>query len=120
PLESLRYLDFLTPDGWIVTSSAPVKNITTYPDEQELVNALQQRPHTLVIPAEQLAKEAGSLKAQNMVMLGAAAPFLNLQPDLLKKHVTTLFVRRGETILQANLQAFQRGYEEGAAHVNAL
>src|SRR5574344_1810447 len=32
PMEALRYLPFLSKDGWIITSSAPFINIPNYPD----------------------------------------------------------------------------------------
>ncbi len=34
PMESLRYLPFLAPDGIIVTATEPFKNINNYPDDQ--------------------------------------------------------------------------------------
>lgn len=31
PMEALRYLPFLHPDGYVITSSSPFKNIVNYP-----------------------------------------------------------------------------------------
>ena len=35
PMEALRYLPYLSKDGWIITSAAPFKNIPNYPDEEK-------------------------------------------------------------------------------------
>src|SRR5674476_77945 len=36
PMESLRYLPYLAPNGWVVTNSTPLINMTNYPDAAEL------------------------------------------------------------------------------------
>ena len=34
PMEALRYVPFLSEQGWVVTSSHPFKNIPNYPDDE--------------------------------------------------------------------------------------
>jgi len=109
PLEALRYLDYLTPQGKVVTSSAPYKNIPDYPEVGLVLAKLREFPSSVVIDSEKLAKEAGSSRAQNIVMLGAASPFLIIKEESLKKYVEVLFKARGETIVQTNLKAFELG-----------
>jgi len=109
PLEALRYLDYLTPQGKVVTSSAPYKNIPDYPEVGSVLARLREFPSSVVIDSEKLAKEAGSSRAQNIVMLGAASPFLIVKEESLRKYVEVLFKARGETIVQTNLKAFELG-----------
>ncbi len=43
PMEALRYLPFLAPNGWIVTNTVPFVNIPTYPDKDALMAELHSR-----------------------------------------------------------------------------
>ena len=36
PMEALRYLPYLAPDGWIITNTVPFVNIPTYPEPEKL------------------------------------------------------------------------------------
>ncbi|MGQ9471761.1 MAG: indolepyruvate oxidoreductase subunit beta [Candidatus Aminicenantales bacterium] len=112
PLEALRYIDYLSPEGRIVTSSAPFINIPDYPNVEEILAALKEVKNSLVVDAERMAKEAGSGRAQNMVMLGAAAPFLPLEIRHLRKAIEELFSSRGEKLVAVNLKAFELGWQE--------
>jgi indolepyruvate ferredoxin oxidoreductase beta subunit len=56
-----------------------------------------------------LATKAGAVKAQNMVVLGAAASLLPLPVDLLEKQIHELFASKGERIIKANINAFRMG-----------
>lgn len=114
PLEALRYLDFLSPQGRIVASSKPYINIPDYPDLEALLAEIRKIPGSVVVEAEALARKAGTVRAQNIVILGAAARYLILSEDSLKETLTATFGRRGESVLAANLKAFDlgRGVEE--------
>jgi indolepyruvate ferredoxin oxidoreductase beta subunit len=109
PLEALRYLDFLKPGGRIVTSSAPFINIPDYPDKDALLSRIKAIPGSLVVASDVLAKEAGSSRAQNTVILGAASALLLPRPETLLAFVRILFEKRGDKILEANLKAFELG-----------
>jgi indolepyruvate ferredoxin oxidoreductase beta subunit len=109
PLEALRYLDFLKPGGRIVTSSTPFINIPDYPDKAALLSRIRAIPGAVMIDSEALAKQAGSSRAQNTVMLGAASRFLLPAEEDLTAYIRVLFERRGEKILEANLNAFALG-----------
>jgi indolepyruvate ferredoxin oxidoreductase beta subunit len=109
PLEALRYMDFLRPDGVIVTSSTPFKNIPDYPDLESVLDAVRKAPKAVIVDSERLAKEAGTVKAQNIVLLGAAARFLILREEGLKAMIEALFKGRGAPVLEANLKAFELG-----------
>jgi len=109
PLEALRYFDYLRPNGMVVTSSTPFRNIPDYPDIGKVLEAVRKAPRSVVVDSEKLAKEAGTVKAQNIVLLGAAAAFLILKEESLLATIDTLFRGRGTPVLEANLKAFELG-----------
>jgi indolepyruvate ferredoxin oxidoreductase beta subunit len=115
PLEALRYLDFLKPDGMIIASRAPFVNIPDYPERETLLSRIGSIPRHLLIDSESLAKQAGSSRTQNMVMLGAAAGELIVKEKNLKKFIGILFARHGENIVASNLKAFALGQSAAAA-----
>ena len=78
PMEALRYLPYLGKDGWIITSSTPFKNIPNYPDEEKLMAELNAQPHVVALDVEGLAKEHQMPKSANVILLGAAASFLQI------------------------------------------
>ncbi len=109
PLEAVRYFDFLRPDGIVVTSSTPYRNIPDYPDLETVLGAIRRAPRSVVVDSEKLAKEAGTVKAQNIVLLGAASSFLILKETSLLATIDALFRGRGPAVLEANLKAFDLG-----------
>ncbi len=109
PLEAVRYFDFLRPDGIVITSSTPYRNIPDYPDLDRVLEAVRKAPRSVVVDSEKLAKEAGTVKAQNIVLLGAAAASLILKEETLLRTIDSLFRGRGPTVLEANLKAFELG-----------
>src|SRR5271165_2608119 len=109
PMEGLRYLRLLRPDGWIVTDVTPLRNITDYPDLTQLYQALFRLPRLVAVDASRLAAQAGVMKAQNIVVLGAAASHLPLSVPALEKYISALFAPKGERVEKANLKAFRMG-----------
>lgn len=109
PLEALRYLDFLHPGGKLVTSSTPFVNIPDYPDQEKLIGRIREIPGSVIVDSEALAKEAGTSKVQNTVMLGAAAKDLVVNEDRLLESIKVLFAPRGDKVLEANIRAFELG-----------
>lgn len=109
PMESLRYVPYLKADGWVVTSNDCFKNINNYPSEEELFKQIDKLPKKVVVDAEKIARDAGSAKASNMVMLGVAAPFLGIETENLKKAIEAIFEEKGQKIIDINLRAFEAG-----------
>lgn len=60
PMEALRYLPYLSPEGWLVTNEAPFINIPHYPAEEALKAELDKLPHKIVLNVNEVAKEVGS------------------------------------------------------------
>lgn len=109
PMESLRYLPMLAPDGWLVTNTQTFVNIPNYPDKDELMAEIGKVEHHIAIDADKIAKDMGTLKSANMVVLGAASPFLDMDYTLLEKAIGMLFGRKGENVVAVNLQAMKAG-----------
>lgn len=109
PMESLRYARMLRPDGWIVTDVTPLINVVDYPDRDALYDVLFAVRRLVALDATRLAHRAGTVKAQNMVMLGAAASHLPLPRELLERQIRALFAAKGERIVGANIDAFRMG-----------
>ncbi len=112
PMESLRYVQELAQDGWIVTSSIPFVNIDNYPDHEEVRRHLDALPHVITLDVEEIAKGAGApTQAANMVLLGASVPMLGIDLEKIKAAVVKIFSRKGEEIVAKNLAALQAGYD---------
>jgi indolepyruvate ferredoxin oxidoreductase, beta subunit len=109
PLEALRYLHYLAPDGYVITNTTPFINIPDYPDTDEILKIISNLPHVVAIDAESTAKTAGNIKASNMVMLGAASPFVDLPPEELEQGIREIFSKKGEDIVALNMRAFHSG-----------
>ena len=109
PLESLHYLPWLASGGQVVTSTDPFVNVQGYPPVERIINALSSAVKPVLVPAEKLAREAGSSRASNMVMLGAAAPFTGIDPTRLEAGIEALFGAKGAEIVEINIRAFRKG-----------
>jgi indolepyruvate ferredoxin oxidoreductase beta subunit len=111
PMEALRYLPFLAPDGIIVTATEPYINIPNYPEFENIKAEIQKSGKHILVEAEKLAREAGSLKAFNTVMLGAASPYLGLSKEQLEGGIKSYFGAKGQEIIDLNLKAFHLGLQ---------
>ncbi len=110
PLEGLRYLPWLNADsGVLVSATAPLKNMGSYPETEKVLAELKALPRTVLLDADAMAREAGNAKAGNMVLVGAAARLLPLKPESLTQAIRDLFARKGEAVVAANLKAFEHG-----------
>jgi indolepyruvate ferredoxin oxidoreductase beta subunit len=109
PMEALRYLPWLSPEGWVVTSSVPYVNIPDYPDPADIMAELKKTGNTIVLDADAIAKDLGSSRSGNMVILGAASSFITLPFESLENAVRQLFKRKGENVVDLNLKALHAG-----------
>ena len=110
PMEALRYIPYLAPGGWVVTNTQPFINIGAYPDQQALIEQLNALPNRVLVDADTLASECGNIKASNMVMLGAAVPFLNMDMKDMEEAIVSIFERKGEEVVAVNIRALRAGY----------
>jgi indolepyruvate ferredoxin oxidoreductase, beta subunit len=117
PMESLRYLPYLSPQGWLITNCKPFINIPDYPEIEVVLEEVRKVPKHIIIDADNIAKEMGSIKAANMVMLGAASPFLDMDYAWLEASIRGLFGRKGDEVVQFNLDALRAGREAGEKYL---
>ncbi|MDR2963294.1 MAG: indolepyruvate oxidoreductase subunit beta [Bacteroidales bacterium] len=108
PLEALRYVPFLKSDAMIITATEAFVNISNYPAIDEVLNSLRTFNSKLIAAAE-IAKELGNAKAYNLVLLGAAAPYIGIETAVVESAIRTLFAAKGEEIVNSNLAAFRKG-----------
>lgn len=111
PMEGLRYAGWLSESGWLVTSSTPFINIVDYPSEEDLQKALDKVPKKIVLDVDSIAKEIGSSRVSNIVMLGAATPFLGISYKEIEDGIRRIFKRKGEAVIELNLKALAAGKE---------
>jgi indolepyruvate ferredoxin oxidoreductase beta subunit len=109
PLEALRYLPFLAPDGRIVTATDSFINMEGYPTMEQILDELHSTNHPVLVNAADLAREAGSIRTSNMVMLGAAAPFIGIAAETLEASIEKIFQAKGPDIAAMNIRAFRAG-----------
>lgn len=113
PMEALRYLPYLAPDGVVVTSTRPLVNIPAYPSTDTLEAQYAQLPHVVRLDIDDVARELKAPRAANIVLLGLAAAHIGiLPPDALRQAIATVFAPKGEAVVEANVKAFDRGMEE--------
>lgn len=109
PMEALRYLPWLSKEGWVVTNTVPFINIDNYPDSTEIDRELGALPHVVAFDMDALAKDVATSRASNMVLLGACAPFIELETEKIEEGIRAVFGRKGDAIVESNLKAFRAG-----------
>ena len=111
PLESLRYVSYLSEDGWLITNTNPFINMANYPNIDEVLREVQKRPNHIMLDATKIAKDLGSQLTMNIVMLGAAANFMPIDFADLQEAIKTIFANKGDKIVEMNLNALKAGRE---------
>ena len=112
PMEALRYLPYLSKDGWIITNTAPFVNIPNYPEMDKVMAELGKMPRVVALDVDAIAKDLGSPRGANMVLLGAMSAVLHiLEPEKLREGIRRIFGRKGEAVVESNIKAFDAGLE---------
>ena len=96
----LKFSEHLSPDGvlFLNTSLVEIK-----PERNDF--------ETVEIPANDLAKETGSERSTNMVLLGALCGKTNIvSPDAFEKAIKIIFEKKKKA-MDSNLLGFQKGLE---------
>ncbi len=110
-LEALRYRHFLKTGGTIVTSDAVIIPTSAFtagaevPTPAEILKRLENVSCT-AIDAAGLAAEAGTVLAQNVVMLGAASHVLPLSVEALREAISRCVPPK---TVETNIRAFELG-----------
>lgn len=112
PMEALRYMEFTNEDTWVITSSNAFVNIPNYPELDKVITELDKLPHVQKMAIEDIAKENKMPRGANMILLGMAAPYLEIiSPEQLREAIKTIFARKGDAVVESNIKAFNIGYE---------
>ena len=109
PMEALRYLPYLKKDGWVVTNSKPFINIPNYPEWDKIMDAIHVMPNKVILDVEQIAKDLEAPRSSNIVMLGAASPYIGIEYAKLEDGIRSIFGRKGEDVVTVNLKALAAG-----------
>lgn len=118
PMEAMRYLPYLKKDGWVITNTEPFVNIPDYPDLDTLMQRIEALPHHVALDVAAIASEATSPRAANIVLLGAAAPFLGIDIAKIEDGIHSVFARKGDDIVEMNIKAFRAGLKVAHTHIN--
>ena len=114
PMEALRYLPYLNKEtGWIITSSVPFVNIPNYPDMEQINLEYANMKNAISIDIEKLAKDNGIPRSANVILLGAALKVLGIDREMVENAIRTVFGRKGESVVEANIKALAIGIEAG-------
>lgn len=112
PMEALRYLPYLNKEeGWVITNENPFINIPNYPEKEEVLAEVKKVKNSIVFNADKIALELGNPKGTNMVVLGAASKYLRIDIEKLEKAIRSIFGRKGEEVVMANINALRAGRE---------
>ena len=114
-MEALRYVPFLSKKGWIVTNTVPFLNIEKYPEMETVMADLERHGNVVAFDVDTVAKEVASPRTSNMVLLGAASPFIELDADAIERAIATVFGPKGDAIVEMNVKAFRAGRERALA-----
>ena len=111
PMEGLRYLPYLSHEGCFVTNETPFVNIPNYPAEADVMVEINKLPHKVVLNVDKVAKEIGSTRVANIVLLGATIPFLGIDYEKIQDSIREIFQKKGDAIVELNLKALAAGKE---------
>lgn len=109
PMEALRYMPYLAQDGWIVTNSVPFVNIPNYPELDNVMAELSKVKNLVMLDVDTIAKDCGNARAANMVLLGAASPFLGMDAKNIEDGIARIFGRKGADVVELNIKALRAG-----------
>ena len=109
PMESLRYLPYLSRKGWVVTNTTPFVNIPNYPEMDEVMAKIAEQPNHIAIDADKIAAEVANKRSSNIVMLGAASHFIDIEFSALEEGLRKIFERKGDAVVESNINALRAG-----------
>jgi len=120
PLESLRYIHHLKEDGALVVSVNVFVNIGNYPPVESVLDRIAAHPRHVLIDADRIGRAAGSGRAANIAILGAASLFVDIDPNELEEGVAEIFADKGPKVVDVNRRAFRFGRSAAQAYLDGL
>lgn len=111
-LEALRWLDYLAADGRMIINKQQIIPLpvitgqTSYPEG--IIEEIKANYKNIIsIDGLSIARESGTIKAVNTVLIGLMASFLGIKKEVWVESVKEMVPERH---LKANLKAFEKGY----------
>lgn len=117
PMEALRYLPYLKKGGYVITNIVPYNNIPDYPETDIILDRINKLPFKIALDADQIAKDTATARASNIVILGAATPFLGLSIEEVESGIKSLFKTKGEDVIESNIKALRAGYNFAKSNI---
>jgi indolepyruvate ferredoxin oxidoreductase beta subunit len=115
-LEALRYVELLRPGGTVIVGEMRIPPLSVssggdvYPDDETVRRILGQATEDLsFVPSVRLAKDAGNVRAHNIVLLGALSVHLDQVPLEVWLEVIGEWVPK--RTIEVNVNAFRMGRE---------
>ena len=117
PMEGLRYLSYLSEEGWLVTNSKPFINIPDYPDMDQLNEEISKVKNHIALDSDKIALQIKSPRSTNIVMLGASSPFIDIPYKSFEVGIRNIFGNKGDKVVQLNLDALKAGRKFAEEHI---
>jgi indolepyruvate ferredoxin oxidoreductase, beta subunit len=110
PVEGLRYLHALRHKGHLLANVEPFDVLGESLDRDQVMDDLRLAPHCTLLSASSIAREAGSPRSTNVVMLGAAATQLPMDICHFEEALRARFKAKGDAVTASALAAFHAGF----------
>lgn len=112
-VETLRYLDFLRPDGIIIMNQEeiypPAVNLGMMEYPVDMIDNLSNNFKNFIeLNANELALKAGNLRAANTVMLGVVSKYIQIEDSIWESVLRKSFPAK---LVDLNIKAFRLGKE---------
>lgn len=120
PMEALRYVPYMSENGWVVSSTSCFVNIPNYPDKEDILDELLGLPNAIVLDVDEIAGKAGVARAANIVLLGAASLILGIEEQKLEDALSFVFERKGRDVVDMNIKAFRTGRAAGKEQMKQI
>ncbi len=113
--EALRSLDWLAPEGRVIAEKRAILPYSSQVGESvypfDALERIEKSGFDLrVVEGEELAREAGSGKAANVVLMGTLARYL---PVARRTWEDTIRRNMRENVVEINIRAFALGWDQG-------
>ena len=118
PSEALRAINKVNKNSFVIVNSSPIipftvsLGISEYPELSSVFKELKTKiNHLIIIDAQKIAKEAGNIISENMVLLGAAVvtPGFPVSKELI---IQSMKENLPPKSLEINLRAFEKGFSQ--------
>lgn len=119
PTEALRAINKVNKNSFVIVDSSPIVpftvslGISEYPELSSVFKELKAKiNHLIIIDAQKIAKEAGNIISENMVLLGAACATSGF-PISKELIIQSMKENLPPKSIETNLKAFESGFAEG-------